>query len=104
MTTDELGQAIAETEKEIKIANSDGSDAAKIQAEIDSLTANAVANADLAVGFIVKTFEEDAAAATNMDELTAAFEKGGASVNTELDTIQTSMTRNVLALAPGYDL
>jgi len=40
------------------------------------LVANAIGNADLAVGFIVKTFEEEAAAATNMEELQAAYDKG----------------------------
>jgi hypothetical protein len=68
------------------------------------LVNNAIGNADLAVGFIVKTFEEEAAAATTMEELQAAFEKGGSSVTSELDTLQTSMTRAVTAMAPGYDL
>lgn len=104
VSNEDLGKAIAEAKKDYEIANSDGSAEALINAEIESLISNAIGNADLAVGFIVKTFEEDAAAATNIDELNAAFEKGGAAVNTELDTIQTSMTRSVTALAPGFDL
>lgn len=103
-TNEDLGKAISDVEKAIKIANSDGSAEALIVAEIESLVANAIGNADLAVGFIVKTFEEEAAAATNMEELQAAYDKGQTSVVSELDTLQTSMTRAVKAMAPGFDL
>lgn len=39
-----------------------------------------------------------------MEELQAAYDKGGNSVTSELDTLQTSMTRAVTAMAPGFDL
>lgn len=42
--------------------------------------------------------------ATNMEEVQAAYDKGAAAVSSELDTIQTALTRAVTALAPNYEL
>jgi hypothetical protein len=104
VSNEDLGKAIADTKKAYDVANSDGSAEALIIAEIESLIGNTIGNADLAVGFIVKTFEEEAAAATNVEELEAAFNKGGSDVVSQLDSLQTSMTRAVTAMAPSYDL
>jgi hypothetical protein len=64
----------------------------------------AINSADLTVGTIVKTFNEAAAASTSEDQLMAAYDQGKTSMINALDTIQTNMTRNVGAIANGYDL
>lgn len=73
-------------------------------ARIDSLINESINNAQLSVGTIVKAFNTDAALSETEDELMTAYRTGETSVLNTIQQIEGNMSRNVLALAPGFDL